>query len=136
MPHDETKQPTGGGFKEAALYFETRARRARNEADNEHHLNAARFYRELAAITPALPPRYMPPKDVNRAHRYRHRAEECRSIAAALVDPNCKRQLADLAVTYDNLAASYESRDGDAVSRTSERRNTGRFDRPGVTLPR
>ena len=139
MPHDEIQQPAGGGFKETARYFENRARRARNEADQEHHLNAARFYRDLASITPALPPGYVPPKVVNRADRYRNRAEECRTIAAALIDAHCKRQLADLAVTYDKLAASCEWRDGEAVIRRSdnpERRDAAHLDRPGVALPR
>lgn len=47
MPDDENV----GGLRRTAEYFETRARRARNDADHEHHLIAAWFYRELAAIT-------------------------------------------------------------------------------------
>ena len=129
MPRNDTECRVGG-FKETAEYFEARAHRTRDESDKTRLSETARFYRYLAAITPDLPTHYQMPKGVSRSNRYHNRAEECRTIAALLVNPDCKRQLFDLAATYEHLAeTSDEQFGGQVVIRPSEamRRDTARL---------
>jgi hypothetical protein len=118
------------GFRATAEYLESRARRTRREAEQARLMKAAQFYRELGAITPGLPVGFKTTRDLSRTNRYRDRAEECRTIADLLVDPDCKQQLANLAVTYDNLAASCEKIEVAAAIRPSDavRRDIDRID--------
>lgn len=100
------------GFAETAAYFDARAKKARAE-DRQRFLEAARFYRGLARITPTFPPGYKTPvpkqNGSRHADRWHDRAEECRAIAAHMNDQNCRATLERLADTYDGLVRTREA---------------------------
>ena len=104
-------QPARPGFASTAAYFERLADKARDDDQRQRWLEAAGFYRSLAGILPARPTSYKhngggPP--LNRAERWRARAEECRSLADCFTDATCRRQLIELAADYENMAVATE----------------------------
>jgi hypothetical protein len=96
------------GFSDTASFFETKASKARPSDDRERFKETAGFYRALARITPMLPLGYKPPhvkpNGSLKAHRFHARAEECRAIAEATRDENCRAMLGRLADTYEQMA--------------------------------
>lgn len=95
-----------GGFKDTAEYFQVRGQRSRDYDQRRHFLDEARFYRALANIVPGLPAMYKSPSLT--CNRWRDRAEECRTMAEAFRDPDCRRRLFDLADQYDRMAFAAE----------------------------
>jgi hypothetical protein len=91
-----------GGFKETAEFFEARARKTPDDERKSRAAETATFYRSLAAVTPTFPAGYKEP--ARNGNRWRNRAEECRTIAEGFHDPGCRRQMTDLAGTYDRMA--------------------------------
>jgi hypothetical protein len=88
-------------FSHAAGYFEFLVKRERDESRQAELGAAARFYRELAEIIPSFPRGYTERWDTwDTTSRLDSRAEECKSIAAVLRDPECRAELLRLAQTY------------------------------------
>jgi hypothetical protein len=94
---------TVGGFKQSAEFFQARAEKASHPLTKERLAEQARFYRDLAAITPNFPKGYKLQLRTF-ANRWRNRAEECRAMAEWFKDPICRTQLLALAETYERLA--------------------------------
>jgi hypothetical protein len=93
------KVPT---FDDTAAFFEARAKKARNVDRQRELADAARFYRALARITLYFPYGYKAPELTNGASdRLSKHAEECKAIAAATRDPECRAKLLRLAATYE-----------------------------------
>lgn len=90
------------GFQSTALFFETRAKKARNLETESRLAETAAFYRSLAAIVPSFPSTYkQPPRNVNR---WTDRADVCRALAECVQDTERQRRLASLADDYDRMA--------------------------------
>ena len=96
-----------GGFEASAEFFETLADKARDSLTKERMQEQARFYRDLAAITSNFPDGYKIQFEPH-ANRWRHRAEQCRTLAEWFKEPVCQTQLFALAETYDRLADEEE----------------------------
>ena len=94
--------PYAPGFKETAAYFDKRAKRTRNLERSLEFSETADFYNGLAAIVPSFPPRYKIP--AMNGNKWSDRAEECRAMAEALNDEDCRRRLTDLAQHYERMA--------------------------------
>jgi hypothetical protein len=76
------------GFKSTAVYFEWLAQKETRDYDRRQRLSeVARFYRSLAGIIPAMPTQYKIKvrPSLTRAERWHARAEECRTLADALL---------------------------------------------------
>ena len=118
------------GFENSAAYFERRADKAREPAERERFEDVARHYRSLSQIVPGLPKgckmNGVEPL-TSQVRRWKARAEECRVLAEHFDQSRCRRQLLELAETYERLirmrrnAEVCLSRDGDGRSR----RDTG-----------
>src|SRR5690348_17665986 len=83
----------GGGampFADTAAYFEHKAKRACTHAQRQHYAQAARFYRELANITPSFPPSYQGAKLPEMSEQMDHRAALCLAMADVMQDDGCK----------------------------------------------
>jgi hypothetical protein len=104
--------PASPGFASTAVYFERLARKeARDEDRRQRLLDVAGFYRALAGIIPGIPQRYKnncAELPLTRAERWHARAEECRTLADCFTDPTCRRQLTELAQSYDRMAVAAE----------------------------
>ena len=99
---------TVGGFKQSAEFFEARAEKASHPLTKERLAEQARFYHDLAAITPNRPKGYKLQLGTF-ANRWLNRAEECRAMAEGFKDdPICRTQLFALAETYERLADKEE----------------------------
>ena len=99
---------TVGNFKQSAEFFEAQAEKATHSLTKERLAERARFYRDLAAITPNFPKGYKLQLGTF-ANRWRNRAEECRAMAEWFKDdPICRTQLFALAETYERLADEQE----------------------------
>jgi hypothetical protein len=96
------------GFANTAAFFAHRAQKAREPDEKQRLLEIARFYYQLAGITPDFPEAYKPSGLNGHAARWLARAEECRAIADHLKDPKCREQLAQLADTYARMAKAAE----------------------------
>ncbi|MBX9827631.1 MAG: hypothetical protein K2Y27_21875 [Xanthobacteraceae bacterium] len=96
------------GFKDTADFFAKHARKERDPTRRAEHIRTEAFYRSLAKITPTFPPKYSAPQLT--ANRYLDRAEECRTMAECFSDPTCRRQMMEVAMTYEKMA---ELRAGD-----------------------
>ena len=101
------------GFVNSAAYFERRAEKAREQAERGRLAEVAEHYRSLAQIVPGLPKGYkangMPPL-TTRVTRWQARAEECRVLAEHFREPECRRQLLDLAETYEQMISAHNGR--------------------------
>jgi len=101
------------GFASTALYFERLAQKEMRDDDRRRRLSeVAGFYRSLAKIIPDMPIGY---KNNNgskptstRAQRLRSRAEECRTLADCFTSPACRKQLTELAQSYERMAVAAE----------------------------
>ena len=98
-------------FADTAAYLEAKAKKARSPERRQEFREAANLYRMLHRIVPMLPPGYKertPGKLQGslRADRLSRRAEECRTLAATMKDPDCRATLTRLADTYEQAAAS------------------------------
>ena len=71
---------TAGSFKQSAEFFEAQAEKASHPRTKERLAEQARFYRDLAAITPNRPKGYKLQLGAF-ANRWLNRAEECRAMA-------------------------------------------------------
>lgn len=90
-------------FSEAAAYFELQVQREEDETRQAEFDDAARFYRELADIMPSFPIGYYGPFwDIKAG--LGTRAEQCRSLAAVVRDPERQRKLLRLARIYQSAA--------------------------------
>lgn len=100
------------GFADTAAYFDAKAKKARTSGDQRRFAGTAGFYRTLARITPTFPHGYTAPRikpnGSPRADRLRSRAEECRAMAAAIRDVNCRAVLGRLADSYEAMAQGFE----------------------------
>jgi len=101
------------GFASTALYFEKLAQKERRDVDRQRRLSElAGFYRSLAKIVPGMPIGYKnnngstPP--LTRAQRLRSRAEECRTLADCFTSLICRKQLTELAQSYERMAVAAE----------------------------
>jgi hypothetical protein len=92
-----------GGFEQTAEFFEIRAHKARDPEVRERLVQGAVFYRRLAAILPAFPPKYKSPRLTPNANRWRSRAEQCRAIAACLNNPEHRGRVMELAESCDGM---------------------------------
>jgi hypothetical protein len=107
------RQPSAcPGFASTAVYFERLAQKeTRDEDRRQRLLEVAGFYHALAGIIPGIPERYknncagLP---LTRAERWHARAEECRTLADCFTSPTCRRQLTELAESYDRMAVAAE----------------------------
>jgi hypothetical protein len=90
-------------FSDAAAYFELQLQREEDEGRQAKFDDAARFYRELAEIMPSFPIGYYGAFWDTRAG-LGSRAEQCRSLAAVVRDPERQAKLLRLAVTYRSAA--------------------------------
>ena len=90
-------------FSDTAAYFELKVQRETDMTRQAGLEDAARFYRDLSEIIPSFPAGY-----VDRwqalASQLDNRAEECRSLAAVVRDPQCRARLLRLAETYARMA--------------------------------
>jgi len=100
------------GFASTAVYFEKLAQKETCDEDRRKRLlEVAGFYHALAGIIPGIPERYknncggLP---LTRAERWHARAEECRTLADCFTSPTCRRQLTELAQSYDRMAVAAE----------------------------
>ncbi len=91
-------------FADTAAFFETKAAKARDDDARRAMADAARFYRKLGEITPTFPYGYKTPMLNGAGTRLRRRAEECRAMAAAMRDPECRAKLLRLAESYETLS--------------------------------
>src|SRR5262245_2960512 len=101
------------GFENSAAYFERRAEKARETAEQGRLAEVAKHYRSLAQIVPRLPKGYKPngmPPLTSRVTRWQARAEECRVLAEHFREPACRRQLLDLAQTYERMINGHKER--------------------------
>ena len=98
---------TAGSFKQSAEFFEAQAEKASHPRTKERLAEQARFYRDLAAITPNRPKGYKLQLGAF-ANRWLNRAEECRAMAEWFKEPVCRTQLFVLAETYDRFADEEE----------------------------
>ncbi len=96
-------------FANTAAYFQRRAGMARSAERRQELTDAARFYRELAAILPAFPRGYASPQTRTDLDA---RAELCLALAKAVVDPDARAKLLRLAERYGEPSG--------AVARRSE----------------
>jgi hypothetical protein len=101
------------GFGSTALHFERLALKETHDNDRRQRLlEVAGFYRSLAEIIPGMPIEYKnnegskPP--FTRAQRFRSRAEECRTLADCFTSPICRKQLTELAQSYEHMAVAAE----------------------------
>lgn len=94
-------------FAATAAYFEAKSKKNRHSDDRRQELaDAARFYSALATITPTFPHGYKEPAtDIGFASRLNKRAEECRAMAAATRDQECRAKLLRLAQTYERVSS-------------------------------
>ena len=93
----------GGGampFANTAAYFEHKAKRAYTRAQRQHYAEAARFYRDLANITPSFPPGYQGAKLPEMGEQMDPRAALCLAMADLMRDEECKHRMLQLARTY------------------------------------
>ena len=90
-------------FSDTAAYFELKAQRERRMSRRAELENTARFYHELAEIVPSFPAGYVERWDV-RASQLDNCAQECRSLADVVRDPECRAKLLRLALTYERAA--------------------------------
>jgi hypothetical protein len=88
-------------FSVTAAYFERRAAKAKFEDRRRELAETAKFYRQLANITPTFPVGYTRPALGYGADRLDQWAKECRAMADLLPDPECKDRMLRLAHTYD-----------------------------------
>jgi hypothetical protein len=96
------------GFASTAIYFQERARKARDYHDRQMFNEVAEFYRRLANIAPDFPPGFHGGRFISKATRYQKRAEECRAMAEHFKSEDTRRMMMDLATTYDLMARSAE----------------------------
>ena len=106
--------PADGTFFATADHFSRRGKQARTAEDRARFADSAKFYRALAAITPALPADYKPRgKPTQRfsaqAQRSSGRAEMCRAIADCLREEGPKLLLMRMGASYDQLANRAEN---------------------------
>ena len=90
-------------FSDTAAYFELKAHRERDIIRQAGLEDAARFYRHLSEIIPSFPSGYVERWEA-KASQLENRAEECRSLAAIVRDPECQAKLLRLAGTYARTA--------------------------------
>lgn len=96
-----------GGFKDTARYLRGLSRKERSDEERKHRLlDEADFRDKLAKIIPGFPAGYKLPHAT--CDRLRFRAEECRTMADAFRDPECKRRLINLADQYERMAIAAE----------------------------
>ena len=91
-------------FANTAAYFEHKAKRAYTDAQRQHYAEAARFYRDLANITPSFPPGYQGAKLPEMGEQMDHRAALCLAMADVMRDEECKHRMLRLARTYAELS--------------------------------
>ena len=88
---------------EAAAYFELQVQTVEDDIRQAEFDDATRFYRELAKIIPRFPIGYYGPFwDIKAG--LGTRAEQCRSLAAVVRDPERQRKLLRLARIYQSAA--------------------------------
>jgi hypothetical protein len=69
------------------------------------------FFRWIGRLLPELGPRAMvKPHLINDPKHWRERAEEARTVAEALDDPEAKRMMFEIARGYERLAQRAEER--------------------------
>jgi hypothetical protein len=90
---------TDRGFESDAAYFDIVARDARDPADRRYLREVAKKYRSLSKNGGASVTR-------SRREHWRHRAEECRTLAEQFTNATCRTQLQRLADTYDMMVAN------------------------------
>lgn len=101
------------GFASTALYFERLAQKERRDDDRRRRLSElAGFYRSLAKIIAGMPIGYknnnVSKPTLTRAERLRSRAEECLTLADSFTNPTCRKQLTELAQSYERMAVAAE----------------------------
>ena len=95
------------GFASTADFLEAHARKEREAERRQRLLEAAGFYRSLAEIIPGIPAGYKSNgarPALSRAERWVARAEQCRTLADHLHDPDCRAKLIGLAETCEARA--------------------------------
>ena len=91
-------------FANTAAYFEDKVKRACTHAQRQHYAEAARFYRDLANITPSFPPGYQGAKLPEVGEQMDRRAALCLAMAILMRDEECKHRMLRLARTYAELS--------------------------------
>ena len=107
-------RPVEATFLATAEHFSQRAKQARSAEDRSRFRDSAKFYRALAAVTPAIPEgcrlnASARPWLSAQAERYSARAEMCRAIADCLREEGPKLLLMRMAASYDQLANRAEN---------------------------